>query len=142
MEKLERLYGRRALLIKGAYCFFLPLLQVLFTSGAFSESLLWLFVSAVLFGCFYTIPFWCTLYTLFRMQNRPRLLRFIALDAGCCLLPAVASALIYETVVYLSAGRSPMDGLYTLLVFFILSLISGLFWLCYLFAGRRHHTRP
>lgn len=141
MERLERLYGLRALLIKGAYCFFLPLLQVLFTSGV-SDAPLWLFLSAVLLGSLYTVPFWCTLYALKRIGKRPRLLRLIALDAGCCLLPAVVSALAYETVVHLSANSSPLDGLYTLLVFFILLLISGLFWLLYLLTVHKNHTRP
>lgn len=132
---MERLYACRALLLKGAYCFFLPLLPLLLAS----DSPLWLFGSAVLFGCLYTVPFWCTQYALRAVGKKVRLLRFIALDAGCCLLPAVGSALVYETVVHLSASQSPLDGLYTLLVFFILLLISGLFWLFYLLTGLHTH---
>lgn len=142
MERLKRLYGRRALLLKGAYCFFLPLLHVLLTSGSLSDSLPWLFASTVLLGCLYTIPFWCTVSAIRKAGKRLRLLRFIALDAGICLLPAFASALVYETVLHLTENGSPLDGLYTLLLFFILLPISGLFWLLYVAANRKNHTRP
>ena len=139
MKKLGRLYGKRALLCKAAYCFFLPLLHVLFTSGSLAESLLWLFVSTVLLGCLYTLPFWCTLSALRGEEGPPRLLRCVGLDAGSCLLPAFASSLVYETVVHLSGNGSALDGLYTLLLFFSLLMISGLFWFLYLLAVRKNH---
>ena len=138
----ERLYGRRALLVKGVYCFFLPLLHMLSTSGALSESLPWLLISTVLLGCLYTVPFWCTVYAIRKAEKRLHLLRCIGLDAGTCLLPAVASALVYEVVLHLSGNGSPLDGLYTLLLFFIFLPISGLFWLLYAAANRKKHTRP
>ena len=142
MDRLERLYGRRALLSKGTYCFFLPLLHMLVTSGSLSESLPWLLVSTVLLGCLYTLPFWFTASAIRKAEKRQRLLRCIGLDAGVCLLPAFISALVYETVLHLSGNGSPLDGLYTLLLFFILLPISGLFWLLYAAANRKHHTRP
>lgn len=139
MERVERLYGRRALLLKGAYCFFLPLLHVLVTSGPLSRSLLWLFVSTVLLGCLYTIPFWCTASAIRKAEKPPRLLRCIGLDAGVCLLPAVTASLVYEVVLHLSGNGSLLDGLYTLLLFFILLPVSGLFWLLYAAAKRNRH---
>ena len=142
MERLEKLYGHRALLLKGTYCFFLPLLHVLLTSGSLSESLLWLFLSTVLLGCLYTVPFWCTASAIHKAKKHLRLLRYIGLDAGTCLLPACASALVYETVIHLTENGSMLDGLYTLLLFFILLPISGLFWLLYLSTNRKNHTRP
>lgn len=142
MERLEKLYGRRALLLKGAYCFFLPLLHVLVTSGPLTESLLWLFLSTVILGCLYTVPFWFTAAALHKAKKRLRLRRYIALDAGTCLLPAFSSALVYETVLHLTENGSALDGLYTLLLFFILLPISGLFWLLYAATTRKPHTRP
>lgn len=142
MERLEQLYGRRALLLKGAYCFLLPLLHVLITSGPFSESLPWLLVSTVLLGCLYTVPFWCTTAAIRKAKGRLRLVRFIGVDAGTCLLPAFSAALLYETVLHLTGNGSSLDGLYTLLLFFILLPISCLFWLLYATANRKNHTRP
>lgn len=142
MERLERLYGRRALLLKGVCCFCLPLLHMLATAGSLSESLPWLFTSTVLLGCLYTVPFWCTALAIRKGKTRLRLLRLIGLDAGTCLLPAIASALVYETVLHLTENGSPLDGLYTLLLFFVLLPISGLFWLLYAAANHKTHTRP
>ncbi|MCH5183723.1 MAG: hypothetical protein J1E00_06070 [Oscillospiraceae bacterium] len=142
MERLEKLYGRRALLLKGAYCLFLPLLHVLATSGSLAESLSWLFLSTVLLGCLYTLPFWFTASAIRKAKKHLHLLRFIALDAGTCLLPAFVSALVYETVLHLTENGSSLDGLYTLLLFFILLPISGLFWLLYAAVNRTSHTRP
>ena len=139
MDRLEKLYGRRALLLKGTYCFFLPLLHMLATSGSLSASLPWLLVSTVLLGCLYTVPFWCTAYAIRKAETKPRLLRCIGPDAGACLLPAVASALVYEVILHLSGNGSPLDGLYTLLLFFILLPISGLFWLLYAAVNRKYH---
>ena len=138
MERLKRLYGRRALLLKGTYCFFLPLLHVLVTSGPLSDSLPWLFASTVLLGCLYTLPFWLTASAIRKAEKPLRLFRFFGLDAGTCLLPASVSALVYETVLHLSGSGSSLDGLYTLLLFFILLPVSGLFWLLYAAANRKH----
>ena len=139
---MERLYGRRALLLKGVYCFFLPLLHVLVTSGPLSDFLPWLLVSTVLLGCLYTVPFWCTASAIRKAEKSPRLLRCIGLDAGTCLLPAFIAALLYETVLSLTGNGSPLNGLYTLLLFFILLPISCLFWLLYAAVKRKTYTRP
>lgn len=139
---MDKLYSKRALLIKGTYCFFLPLLHILVTSGELSQSLLWLFVSSVLLGCLYTVPFWLSLSCLRKSSGtrKTRVGRYIAWDAGCCLLPAVVSSLLYETGMFLFVEQSRLMGLYTLLLFFIFLLISGVFWFWYKIVGK--HTRP
>ncbi len=139
---MDKLYSKRALLIKGVYCFFLPLLHILATSGALAQSLGWLFVSSVLLGCLYTVPFWLSLSRLRKSCDTrgTRVGGYIAKDAGCCLLPAVLSALLYEIGMFLFAEQTSLTGLYTLLLFFIFLLISGVFWLWYKIVGK--HNRP
>lgn len=136
---MDKLYGTRALLIKACYCFCLPLLQLLLTAGSLGESLGWLFATTVLLGCLYTVPFWCSVVTLFR-HGGSKLVRLIAWDALCCLAPAVGCSLLYEMGMHLFVRASALDGLYTLLLLIILLFISGIFWLLYRIAGK--HTRP
>ena len=132
---MEKLYSKRSLLIKGSFCFLLPLAQQLF----FSETLLALFISFVVLGGLYTIPFRLTLNSLMKEQGSFAR-KYVALDICSCFAPAVVSALMYEAYVEMFVLTSTLNGLYTLLLAIILLLISGIFWLLYKFAGR--HNRP
>ncbi len=138
MTRLDRLYSRRALLLKACGELLLPVLVLLITSRSSDENpLAWLYLSATGVGSLYTIPFWCTLVCLRTCERRVRIRRLVALDALSCLLPPFASVLAYETVQAVrSAGASPLNGLYTLLLSGILLLISCLFWALYFLASR------
>ena len=135
---MDKLYSKKALLLKGTYCFCLPLLHQLLTAGE-SVTLLWLFVSFVLIGSMYTIPMWCSLSHL-RRYRVSGVGKYILLDLASCFAPAVAASIVYEVAVELFVQTSAQNGLYTLLLFFILLSVSGVFWLQYLIAGR--HSRP
>lgn len=101
------------------------------------DPFLWLYGSAMLVGCLYTFPFWCTLVCLRASKTRVKIRRFIALDALSCFLPPFVSVLTYETVQAVrTVGASPLNGLYTLLLGAVLLLISCLFWALYFFASR------
>ncbi len=141
-KRMDNLYSKRALLFKAAYCFCLPLLQILITSGKLGESLVWIFSSFILVGCLYTIPFWFSLRSLrrFGISEIFRLRNLIAFDAGCCFAPPVCCALLYEIGIHLIVGPLKQDGLYTLMLLLILLPISGIFWFFYWIAGK--HTRP
>ena len=123
------------MLIKGAFCFLLPLAHQLF----FSDNLLALFASFVILGCLYTIPFRLTLSKLMKREGSFAW-RYVVLDICSCFAPAVTSALMYEAYVEMFVLPSALNGLYTLLLATILLLISGIFWLLYKYAGR--HNRP
>lgn len=136
---MDKLYSKKALLLKATYCFCLPLLHQVLTAGAFGASVTWLFWSFVLIGSLYTVPFWLSLQYLKRYRVSG-VVRYILFDLGCCFAPAFASALLYECVVHMFVEASSQNGLYTLLIFFILLSVSGVFWLLYKIAGK--HSRP
>lgn len=132
---MEKLYSKQALLAKGAFCFFLPLAQQLFST----DELLWVFLSFVVLGCLYTIPFRLTLKKIY--QEREKTVgKYILWDLASCYAPAVTAALLYEAYVEMFVQSAFQNGLYTLLLATILLLISGIFWLLYRLAGR--HNRP
>lgn len=132
---MEKLYSKQALLLKGTFCFLLPLAQQLFAA----EDLVWLFVSFVILGCLYTIPFRLTLFGLSKSGEKS-VGKYVLLDLASCYAPAVTAALLYEAYVEMFVQSAFQNGLYTLLLAIILLLISGIFWLLYRFAGR--HSRP
>ncbi len=135
---MDKYYSKKALVLKVAYCFCLPLLHQLLTAGE-STSLLWLFFSFVLIGSLYTVPMWFSLNYL-RRYRVCGIGRYVLYDLVTCFAPAVLSSVIYEISVQLFVQSSSQNGLYTLLIFFILLSVSGVFWLLYLLAGR--HSRP
>ena len=132
---MEKLYSKKALLVKGFCCFFLPLAQQLFVS----DYLIWIFISFVAVGCLYTIPFRLTLSKLYKAGEK-EIGKYILLDLASCYAPAVTAALLYEAYVEVFVQSAFQNGLYTLLLAIILLLISGIFWILYKFAGR--HSRP
>ncbi len=135
---MEKLYSKKYLIAKASFCFVLPLAHQLFTSGSLVLSLEWLFLSVVLMGCLYTIPFWMTVSFLYR-HHVSGIGRYILLDLGTCFAPAVISSILYEAY-SLMAHPSVLTGMYTLLISIILLLISGIFWLLYKIVGK--HNRP
>ena len=132
---MEKLYSKQALLLKGVFCFLLPLAHQLFAP----DQLLWIFVSFVAVGCLYTIPFRLTLSKLSR-EGEKEVGKYVLLDLASCYAPAVTAALLYEAYVEMFVESAFQNGLYTLLLAIILLLISGIFWLLYKLAGR--HNRP
>ena len=135
---MDRLYSPKSLFSKAAFCFFLPWVHQLITSGSLSSSVLWLFASTVLIGCLYTIPFWISLVAVHR-QRVVKIGRYVLMDLLCCFAPAVVASLAFE-IYTLFTSASDLAGLYTLLISAIFLLISGIFWLLYLVTGK--HTRP
>lgn len=135
---MDKLYSKKALLLKATYCFCLPLFHQLVTAQQ-STSLLWLFLSFVLIGSLYTVPMWFSLVYL-RRYTVKKIGKYVLYDWGTCFLPAICSSVIYEIAVQLFVQSSAQNGLYTLLLFFILMSVTGVFGLLYLFAGR--HNRP
>lgn len=136
---MDKLYSKKALLLKATYCFCLPLLHQLLTAGELGTSLTWLFWSFVLVGSLYTVPFWLSL----RHLNRycvSRIGRYIIRDLAACFAPVFVSALLYECIVHMFVQVSTQNGLYSLLIFFIFLSVSGVFWLLYKLAGK--HSRP
>ena len=135
---MDKLYSKKALILKASYCFCLPLFHQLVTSGS-GISLLWLFLSFVLIGSLYTVPMWFSL-TYLRHYSVKKIGRYILFDLATCFLPAVLSSIIYEISVQFFVQASAQNGLYTLLIFFILLSVSGVFWILYILAGRHNRS--
>ena len=133
---MDKLYSKKALIIKAVCCVLLgPLFVLINAVTEIEHMLLNLAVPVLVISCLYTVPFWLTL-THIKKYRVDGIKAAIKLDALCCLLPAFAGVIITETVSVLIFGKGAADGFITLVFAAVFILITAVFWLLYRLAKR------
>ena len=136
---MDKLYSRKAKVIKIIYCAFLPVLTVIISHICKIENgVMYLTACLIPSGCLYTVPFWMTVLKLKKIRAE-KISPFVLTDLLTCAVPTVLSSVITEIISALVAGEKEGAGIMTLAVIMLVIVISLLFWLLYYLFSRKNN---
>ncbi len=139
---MDKLYSKSALIIKIVFCALLSQLYLLISSLlSVEDNFLFILLVTVPIFCLYTVPFWVSLIYIKRFRVN-KILKYITLDALCCLLPAFLSVVISEVIYTVAYNSTIGAGVITIIFTTVYVIISLIFWLFYYIFSYKTKNRP
>ncbi len=135
---MERLYSKRALIIKAVFCILLSPLYVIISSLINIENVfIYVIISAIPTACLYTIPFWLSLHYIIEYRIAGKIGKYILLDLGVCFAPAVLGILFSEVIYTVANKSTDAAGIITVIFSAIFIITTLIFWLFYFVFSRK-----